>query len=202
MFATPGADAAQAFDIANIHFRDPLGDITSEVNSWKTFFAQYGDSSKPLWVTETDYPSDPAYQEDPAFHGTDTDSGLFYQAAYIKELVPTLLNAGVAKIFVTERDNLTGEAAAEGLIGGDVTDADADIGDIDPVLKPSFAIYQQLAQAAMAPAEYTPPTTTIPAHKAVKKAKKVCKTKTVKGKRKRVCRKAHKAVSGRAGRAH
>ena len=69
-------------------------------------------------MTETGYASDPADQEDPAFQGADSDSGLLSQAAYVTELVPTLLDAGVAKIFVTERDNLTGEAASEGLIGG------------------------------------------------------------------------------------
>ncbi len=113
VFATPGADAAQAFDIANIHLRDPLDDLSSEVTSWQTFFAQYDEDAKPLWVTETGYASDPDYQEDPEFHGTDSDSGLFYQAAYIKALVPTLLTAGVAKIFVTERDNLTDKSASE-----------------------------------------------------------------------------------------
>jgi hypothetical protein len=83
VFATPGADASQAFDIANIHLRDPLQALTSEIVSWKGFFDQYsGDGSKPLWVTETGYASDPAYQEDPNFHGIDTNSGLFDQAVH------------------------------------------------------------------------------------------------------------------------
>jgi hypothetical protein len=205
VFATPGADAAQAFDIADIHLRDPLDELASEVGSWQSFFAQYGDDSKPLWVTEAGYASDPAYQEDPAFQGTDTDSGLLEQAAYISALVPTLLNAGVAKVFVTERDNLTGESSSEGLIGGDVTDADADAGDVYPVLKPSFSVYQQMAQAALTDAEAppAPATTPVPApapavHKAVHtkvkkhKARRVCKTKRIKGKRTRVCTKIHR----------
>ncbi len=207
-FATPGADAAQAFDIANIHLRDPVDDLGGEVASWQSFFAQYGDGAKPLWVTETGYASDPAYQEDPAFLGVDPDSGLLQQAAYIEDLVPTLLQAGVAKIFVTERDNLTGASASEGLIGGDVTDADADLdaGDISPVLKPSFAIYQQMAQARIAGIEDPPPPvapvapTPAPApvvHKvAMTKRKKprlkrVCATRTIDGQRKRVCTKVH-----------
>jgi archaellum component FlaG (FlaF/FlaG flagellin family) len=206
VFATPGTDAAQAFDVANFHLRDPLDELASEVASWKGFFAQYGDGSTPLWVTETGYASDPTYQEDPAFHGVDADTGLSYQAAYIEELVPTLLNAGVSKIFVTERDNLVGESASEGLLGGWVSDDDAntnpDAVDIsDTEVKPSFAIYQQLAQAALAAAENPPaPTTIAPApapppvvHKAVhKKAKRqkvktVCKTKKVHGRHRRVC---------------
>ena len=197
VFTTPGADAAQAFDIANVHLRDPLDELAGEVSSWRAFFAQYGDGSKPLWVTETGYASDPAYQEDPNFHGVDTNSGLFDQAAYIKELVPTLLNAGVSKIFVTERDNLSGESASEGLLGGWVTDEDADsdpaaVDATDTEVKPAFTIYQQLAEAALAAAENVPaPTTTLtpaPApvvlaavHKNAKKQKlkNVCKTRRV-----------------------
>jgi hypothetical protein len=205
VFATPGADAAQAFDVANFHLRDPLDELAGEVSSWKGFFAQYGDGSTPLWVTETGYASDPTYQEDPAFHGVDADTGLFDQAAYIKELVPTLLSAGVSKIFVTERDNLTGEAASEGLLGGWVTDDDANanpdaVDAADTEVKPSFTIYQQLAQAALAAAENPPAPTTTPApapppvvrkavHKKVKrqKVKAVCKTKKVHGRHRRVC---------------
>jgi hypothetical protein len=211
VFATPGADAAQAFDISNVHLRDPLDELAGEVSSWQGFFAAYGDGSKPLWVTETGYPSDPAYQEDPDVHGVDTDTGLSAQAAYLGALVPTLLSAGVSKVFLTERDNLTGESASEGLVGGWVTDADAntDPDAVDPAdaeIKPSFMAYQQLAEAALAAAENPPAPTSTPApapvpapapapvvHKAVhKKVKKravkmVCKTKKIHGRRWKVC---------------
>jgi len=217
VFATPGADAAQAFDISNVHLRDPLDELASEVGSWQGFFAQYGDGSKPLWVTETGYPSDPAYQEDLAFHGVDADTGLSEQAAYVNELVPTLLSAGVSELFVTERDNLTGESASEGLLGGWVTDGDANtnpdaVDAPDTEIKPSFTAYQQLAQAALAAAENPPAPTTIPVpapapapvvHKAVpkkvkkQKVKMVCKTKKIHGRRRRVCTRQRKTAQAR-----
>ena len=71
----------------------------------------------PLWVTEHGYPADPAYQYDP-----DYTAGPASQAAYLTASIPTLLDAGASEVFVTERDNLGGQFASEGLLAGGVPD--------------------------------------------------------------------------------
>jgi hypothetical protein len=73
-------------------------------------------------VTEHGYPSDPAYQYDPFYQGTTPQSGLEQQAAYLQASVPALVKAGAAQVFVTERDNLTGKFASEGVLSGQVSD--------------------------------------------------------------------------------
>lgn len=137
VFATPGADAGQAFDVANIHERGALDALAPDVASWRQFLSSAGFSG-PLWVTELGYPSDPAFQYDPSFA-----SGPAAQAAYLEAAVPTLVDAGASEVFVTERDNLTGQFASEGVLGGNVNDAAA----LDPevVPKPAFAAMQSLA---------------------------------------------------------
>jgi hypothetical protein len=91
-----------------------------------------------LWVTEHGYPSDPAYQYDPAY-----TAGSAAQAAYLTASVPTLLDAGASRVFVTERDNLDGQWASEGLLGGDVFDPP--VADPQVVEKPSYAAVGELA---------------------------------------------------------
>jgi hypothetical protein len=168
VFATQPFDAAHKFDIANVHLRDTAANLPGEVLSWRQFFAVYGDGTVPLWVTETGYPSDPAYQYDPAFRGTDAASGLQAQAAFISKALPGMIYAGAAKIFVSERDNLTGPYASEGLLGGDVSDSDVNAG--NPVPKPAFYSFQYLtgsippaAGPPTPPAPPTPPTPPAPA---------------------------------------
>jgi hypothetical protein len=157
VFATPGFDAAHKFDVANVHLRDTLANMTAQLAGWKAFFAAAGDGSLPLWVSETGYPSDPAYQNDPAYHGSDAASGLDAQAAYLAQALPALVAGGAARVFVTERDNLGGEYASEGLIGGAVTDADENAP--RPVAKPALSVFSALA-AGQTP---TPVSTTGPA---------------------------------------
>jgi hypothetical protein len=137
VFAAPGADAAHAFDIANIHVRGRLDAIAADVASWKRFLAGYGFTG-PLWVTEHGYPSDPAFQYDPAYA-----AGTVSQAAYLTASIPTLIDAGAGEVFVTERDNLSGPFASEGVLGGDV--ADPPMADPQVVEKPAYAAVRAIA---------------------------------------------------------
>jgi hypothetical protein len=64
VFATRGYNAARKFDIANVHIRGLESSLAGQTKAWHGFFARYGEANKPLWITETGYPSDPAYQFD------------------------------------------------------------------------------------------------------------------------------------------
>ena len=138
VFATPGADAAHAFDTATVHERGDLWSLASDLAAWRRFLAADGFTG-PLWVTEHGYPSDPAYQYDPGYTG-----GEGAQAAYLAASIPTLVDAGAAEVFVTERDNLGGQFASEGVLGGDVSDPP--VADPEIVPKPSFAVVQAIAE--------------------------------------------------------
>jgi hypothetical protein len=131
VFATPGADAAHAFDIANVHQRGQMISLAPSIAAWKLFLAGHGFLG-PLWVTEHGYPSDPAYQYDPGY-----TSGPASQAAYLAASIPTLVDAGASEVFVTERDDLSGAYASEGVLGGNVSDPPSE--DPQPVEKPSYA---------------------------------------------------------------
>ena len=142
VFATPGEDAAHAFDVANVHLRDTLANLPGEMLAWRRYFAFFGDVNLPLWVTETGYPADPAYQYDPNFKGTDPTSGAAEQAAYLARELPLLVDDGAARVFVTERDNLGGQFASEGLLTGGVSDANED--DPNPVPRLSYRVFALL----------------------------------------------------------
>ncbi|MGZ4299001.1 MAG: choice-of-anchor D domain-containing protein [Solirubrobacteraceae bacterium] len=137
VLATPGADAAHAFDTANVHERGDLWSLATDLASWRQFFAAAGFTG-PLWVTEHGYPSDPAYQYDPGYTG-----GEAAQAAYLAASIPTLVDAGAAEVLVTERDNLTGPFASEGVLGGEVQDPP--VADPQIVAKPSFSVVGAMA---------------------------------------------------------
>ncbi len=137
VLATPGADAIHAFDIATLHERGFLWALAPEVTRFRQFLAGQGFSG-PLWITEHGYPSDPQYQYDPGYTGGDAA-----QASYLAASIPTLIDAGAAEVFVTERDNLSGEFASEGLLGGDVADPPPPSPDV--VAKPAFAVVQDVA---------------------------------------------------------
>lgn len=137
VFAVPGADAEHAFDIANVHERAGLDALDADITSWKHFLAGYGFAG-PLWVTEHGYPSDPAFQSDPAYA-----SGLPSQAAFLTASVPTLFDAGADAVFVTERDNLTGQFASEGVLGGDVLDPPVAAPQV--IEKPAYAAVRAIA---------------------------------------------------------
>jgi hypothetical protein len=137
VFATPGADAAHAFDVANVHVRGALVSLASAITSWKWFLALDGFSG-PLWVTEHGYPSDPAFQYDSAYA-----AGQASQAAFLTASIPTLIDAGAGEVFVTERDDLGGEFASEGLLGGSV--ADPPVADPQVIQKPAYAAVRATA---------------------------------------------------------
>ncbi len=113
VLAVSGPDAIHAFDIANVHERSTLAGLAGDIRAWRAFFAAAGFRG-PLWVTEHGYPADPQFQYDPAFAG-----GAASQAGYLTASLPTLLDAGASQVFVTERDNLGGPFASEGVLGGD-----------------------------------------------------------------------------------
>ncbi|MGH2742991.1 MAG: hypothetical protein ACRDN8_11000 [Thermoleophilaceae bacterium] len=132
VLATPGADAARAFDIANLHLRGHERGLPGRLAAWRDLLAARGFRG-PVWVTEHGYPADPAYQTDPAFRG-----GESAQAAFLTESVLSLAEAGADEVFVTLRDNLDGGFASEGVVG---------IDDQAPHLarrKPAFAAVRRL----------------------------------------------------------
>jgi hypothetical protein len=142
VLSTPGADAVHAFDIANIHERGRLDSLAADVQSWQRFLAGTGFTG-PLWVTEHGYPADPAYQYDASYR-----AGALSQAAYLTASIPTLLSAGAARVFVTERDNLGGQFASEGLLGGDVLDPGPPAPQV--VEKPAFSAVLELGNCYLA----------------------------------------------------
>ena len=137
VFSISGPDAAQAFDIANLHERNRLDQLAPDVDTVKQFLASQGFTG-PLWITEHGYPSDPAFQYDPGYAG-----GPAAQAAFLTASLPTLLDAGASEVFVTERDNLGGQFASEGVLGGDV--ADPPVADPQVIQKPAFGAVATLS---------------------------------------------------------
>jgi len=112
VFATPGADAIHKFDIAGVHLRGPVDPVVHRYREFHAWLAARGFGG-PLWVTETGYPADPAYQVDPRFTGGDTA-----QASYLTQLLVDLGEARAEQVFVTLRDNddLDRQYATEGLV--------------------------------------------------------------------------------------
>lgn len=141
VFATRGADAGHAFDIANVHERAPLDSLVRDIVGWRWFFAAHGFTG-PLWVTEHGYPSDTSFQYDASFR-----SGPSSQAAYLSASIPTVVDAGASAVFITERDNLGGPFGSEGVLGGAVSDEQ----ETAPVVveKPAFAAVSHVAACYM-----------------------------------------------------
>lgn len=122
VLATPGADAAQKFDVAAVHLRlrlrNTLAELPQWLIDWRRLLRRHGFEG-PIWVTEHGYPADPAFQWDPAYRGTDAATGATAQANLLRDSIPLLAKAGAAQVFVTLRDNLYGEFLSEGLEGID-----------------------------------------------------------------------------------
>ena len=134
VFATPGFDAAHAFDTANVHERGSLDALVPDIASWRWFLAAHGFGG-PLWVTEHGYPADPTFEYEPSYA-----AGAASQAAYLTASVPTLLGAGASEVFVTERDSLSGQFASEGILSGDGS------GGLTPLApRPAFGAVQAIA---------------------------------------------------------
>lgn len=150
MLATEGVDAVHKFDIANIHVRGRAQDAGAIVSAWRRYFASKGFEG-PLWVTEAGYPAHPSFQTDPAYRG-----GAGAQARYLGAAVPAMVRAGADKVFVTERDSLSGGFASEGVLDSD-----------DPLTahprytrRPSFYTLRNLAKGLSAQPDQTLPTNT------------------------------------------
>jgi hypothetical protein len=141
MLASLGSAATHAFDIANIHVRAPAGRAAGVVGRWRRYFAGAGFSG-PLWVTEAGYPADPGYQTDPAYRG-----GPDAQARYLTAAVPSMIRAGAARVFVTERDALDGRFASEGIL--DTSDPLSD--EPQYTRRPSFDAVRALARPGAGP---------------------------------------------------
>jgi hypothetical protein len=115
VFATPGADAAHKFDIANVHLRGPADGLPKGMGRWQAALARHG-VTRPLWVTEHGYSADPTYQSDPMFKGGEAE-----QAAYLERSLLRMAEAGAERIFVTLRDMGEADYAAEGVTHIDET---------------------------------------------------------------------------------
>lgn len=87
------------FDIASVHFRGRLRSMRAQTRHGLALFRRSGFRG-PLWVTETGYPSDPAFQYDPPLLGGPAD-----QARFMRAMVQQILGAGAARVFVTARDS-------------------------------------------------------------------------------------------------
>jgi hypothetical protein len=138
VLAQAGPHPERLYDIANVHVRAALRRLPGTLRAWRAFFAAHGAGDKPLWITEFGYPSDPAYQYDPAYR-----DGPASQASYLRAALPLLRARGAAKVFVTLRDNLGGQFASEGVLGGAVGDP----AQADPAVirKPAFLVISRLA---------------------------------------------------------
>jgi len=143
VFATPGADAAQKFDIAAVHLRlrlrNELWELASWLTDWQQLLQRYGFAG-PIWVTEHGYPADPAFQWDRAYRGTDAATGAAEQAAMLRRSIPLLAQVGADQIFVTLRDNLYGEFLSEGIVHVDESQPS-----FPATRKPAFGVVRDLA---------------------------------------------------------
>jgi hypothetical protein len=138
MLAAPGTDAIHRFDIANVHVRARAADDAAIVGGWRRYFGHKGFHG-PLWVTETGYPADPAWQTDPGYRG-----GPLAQARWLATVIPAMIHAGAAMVFVTERDSLTGRYASEGVLQS----TDPLIANPTYTRRPSFYAVRALARCA------------------------------------------------------
>jgi hypothetical protein len=134
MLASLGTDATDDFDIANIHVRGPAAATRRVVARWRKYFTRHGFGG-PLWVTEAGYPADPSQQNDPAYGG-----GAGAQARYLTAAVPAMIRAGAAKVFITERDAMSGPFASEGILDT----SDPLTADPQYTRRPSFAAVRKM----------------------------------------------------------
>lgn len=89
--------AARYFDIMNFHIYD-LSKMQARMEYIQKTLARYGASNKPIWVTETGYPSDPLEQQRKGFRDL-RFRGPEGQAAWLREALPFLRSFNVEKVF-------------------------------------------------------------------------------------------------------
>jgi len=126
----------RAFDIANIHVRGPAAETARTVARWRRYFARAGFHG-PLWVTEAGYPADVSQQTDSHYRG-----GPKAQARYLRAVIPAMIEAGAAKVFISERDAMDGMFASEGILDT------SDPLEAQPVYwrRPSFYVVRAIAR--------------------------------------------------------
>ncbi|HEX5908923.1 MAG TPA: glycosyl hydrolase, partial [Thermoleophilaceae bacterium] len=112
VFRTPGTDAAAKFDVASMHLRGWMTQMTDAMQQRRAFLRGWG-RDVPMWITEHGYSADSAWQFDPAYRG-----GEDAQASYLATSLPLLAKAGAAQVFVTLRDGGDAQYAREGIVGG------------------------------------------------------------------------------------
>jgi hypothetical protein len=89
---------AAVVDVAAVHLRVPLDALPDSLAAARAMLHRQGFDG-PLWVTETGYPSRPEHQWDPAFRRGSLD-----QSRWLVRALRTLVDGGVARVFVTFRD--------------------------------------------------------------------------------------------------
>jgi hypothetical protein len=129
---------APEIDVAALHLRGPLAGLRARARAGVRFFREQGVRG-PLWITETGYPSEPAYQWDPAFRGGERD-----QARWLSRGPRQLLSGGAARVFVTLRDGPEfgpqSAFASEGVVRWPQLAADG-----SAIPKPAFGALRRLA---------------------------------------------------------
>jgi hypothetical protein len=100
-------------DIAAIHLRGSLRRVRVNLGRAVRLYRRAGFTG-PLWVTETGYPSDPAWQPQAGFQGGPRD-----QARWLRRGLRSLVDGGAGAVFVSLRDNAElgpGPYLSEGIV--------------------------------------------------------------------------------------
>ena len=85
-------------DVAAVHLRGSLARMRAGARACARFFQRMG-VRRPLWITETGYPSNPGHQWDRSLAGGERD-----QARWIARGPRELIAGGADRVFVTLRD--------------------------------------------------------------------------------------------------
>jgi hypothetical protein len=138
LLAIPGT--RRALDVVSVHLRGRLKVVRSAVSFWRQRLDSLGFRG-PIWATEHGYPTDPRFQWDRRYQGTQG------QARYLRRSLPALIGAGIDRVFVTLRDNRGGPWATEGLIGGTVFDPPSAAPQVER--KPALAAVRRFAMSLL-----------------------------------------------------
>ncbi len=90
----PRFPAARSFDVMNFHTYSPRAETQRKMDYVRSTLDRFGAGSKPIWVTETGYSSDPAAQRHTGYRG-----GPEAQADWLRDHLPYLRQLGAAKVF-------------------------------------------------------------------------------------------------------